>query len=216
MTTAPALHRKLAWAGIIAPIWFVGMIVLQGALQPDYSHIKMPISALAAWPRGWMQQLNFLVFAPLVLLYAIALHGLVRPTKRGWVGALLLGLTSVGLALAGLFSWRVEKDGFFVPPLHVVGALTTFSTVSLGHIIFSFRMKADPAWQPLARFTLLCGIGVLIFFIVTGGFAMEPDAPLHDYAGLCQRALVFFWVPCMFVLSLRARQIGRQERSARP
>ena len=42
----------LALAGIIGPIWFTTFVVLQGVLLPDYSHVRLPISALAAWPTG--------------------------------------------------------------------------------------------------------------------------------------------------------------------
>ena len=43
-------ERGLALAGVIGPIWFTTLVVLQGLLLPDYSHIGLPISALAAWP----------------------------------------------------------------------------------------------------------------------------------------------------------------------
>ena len=59
--------RALALAGIVGPIWSATVIALQGALQPEYSHVKMPISALAALPLGWMQNLNFYVTGVLVM-----------------------------------------------------------------------------------------------------------------------------------------------------
>ena len=40
----------LLTAGIAGPIWFTALVIVQGILQPDYSHIAMPISALAASP----------------------------------------------------------------------------------------------------------------------------------------------------------------------
>ena len=50
--------RQLAIAGIVAPVWFITLVIVQGVLQPDYNHISLPISALAAWPAGWIQNLN--------------------------------------------------------------------------------------------------------------------------------------------------------------
>ena len=46
---------QLAIAGMVAPVWFITLVIVQGLLQPDYSHVTMPISALAAWPAGWIQ-----------------------------------------------------------------------------------------------------------------------------------------------------------------
>ena len=50
--------RALALAGIIGPIWFTTLVVVQRWLLPDYSHVRLPISALAAWPTGWLQNVN--------------------------------------------------------------------------------------------------------------------------------------------------------------
>jgi uncharacterized protein DUF998 len=53
------LVSRLALAGIIGPVVFATLMVVQGFLLPDYSHVRLPISALAAWPTGWIQVLNF-------------------------------------------------------------------------------------------------------------------------------------------------------------
>ena len=73
----------LALAGIIGPIWFTTFVVLQGLLLPDYSHVRLPISALAAWPTGWIQDVNFYVAGVLAMVFAVALHHGVQPTRRG-------------------------------------------------------------------------------------------------------------------------------------
>ena len=39
---------SLAFAGIVGPVLFTLLVIVQGLLQPDYSHIAMPISALAS------------------------------------------------------------------------------------------------------------------------------------------------------------------------
>ena len=64
----------LAIAGVIGPLFFIALVIAQGMLQPDYSHIAMPISALAAWPAGWMQNLNFFLLGTLNAGFTIGLH----------------------------------------------------------------------------------------------------------------------------------------------
>src|SRR5262245_33178066 len=78
--------RLLAWAGIVAPVLFTAIVILQGVLQPDYSHVAMPISALAAWPYGWVQNVNFYVFGTLMVLFAFGFDAGVARTRYGWIG----------------------------------------------------------------------------------------------------------------------------------
>jgi len=54
----------LATAGIVGPIIFT--VVVQSLLHPDPSEMALPISALAAWPGGWVQNANFLLFGVLM------------------------------------------------------------------------------------------------------------------------------------------------------
>jgi hypothetical membrane protein len=101
-----SLARAFALTGIIGPLWFTVLVVLQGLLQPDYSHVRMPISALAAWPAGWIQNVNFYVTGALTVAFALALHRGVRSTRRGATGVVLQALGGLGVVLAGVFPWR--------------------------------------------------------------------------------------------------------------
>src|SRR6185295_10299611 len=134
----------LAIAGIIGPIWFVTLVIVQGILQPDYSHIRMPISALAAWPAGWVQNVNFFVFGTLLAAFTIGMHEAIRPTRFGVAGIVLLLASCVGMVMAGLFPW-INVNG--VPTEtgpHVGAAVTVFLCGSTGNLILSRRMAADP------------------------------------------------------------------------
>ena len=120
MTTSQQMHgssdteirtrprtKTLALSGGIGPVWFTTVVVVQGVLLPDYSHVKMPISALAAWPTCWMQNLNFYVAGALTMVFAFALHGAVQRTRWGRTGIALLLIGGVRLVLVGMFPWRM-------------------------------------------------------------------------------------------------------------
>ena len=103
-----ALERRsviaaLATAGIAGPIMFAMVAPVQSLLRPEHSLVADPISALAAGPSGWVQDVNFLLFGSLMIAYAIGLHLGVRPTRWGVVGLAFLVLSGVGLVWAGLF-----------------------------------------------------------------------------------------------------------------
>ena len=104
----------LAIAGVIGPLFFIALVVAQGMLQPDYSHIAMPISALAAWPAGWMQNLNFFLLGTLNAAFTIGLHNAIRATRFGLIGILLL-LVSCRFPSRRALSldqskWRTDRD----------------------------------------------------------------------------------------------------------
>ena len=204
----------LALAGIVGPIWFVTLVIVQGILQPDYSHIRMPISALAAWPAGWVQNLNFFVFGTLLAAFTIGMHETIRPTRFGVVGILLLLASCAGMVMAGLFPW-INVNG--VPTEtgpHVVAAVLVFLCGSTGLQTLSRRMAADPRWRGLSSYVLATGIVMLVLFIALGGFAVDEGTPFHEWAGLLQRVLVAAWITCTMVMAGRALRLARESRLA--
>jgi hypothetical membrane protein len=208
----------LGVAGIVGPILFTAAFIAQGLFRPGYSHVAEPVSALAAGPNGWIQNANFFVFGPLMIAYAIGLHLGVRSTRRGVVGPALLVLSGLGLILSGLFPWVRDATGeLSVPPGHLVGALMAFLFGGLGLIVISRRMARDPRWRSVATYALASGIAIIVLFLATGRLAVPDDAPLHQWAGLMQRATVAVWFPCTIVLAFRLRRIENivQDEGAR-
>ena len=193
---------------MIGPISFLTLVLFQGIVQPDYSHIAMPISALAAWPLGWIQNLNFWLLATLLAAFTVGLHAALRSTRFGAVGIVLLLGSSVGLFWAGFFPWINVKGVPTETPQHVVGAVLTFSCASTGLIVLSRRIAADPAWQDLSAYVLGTGIVMLVLFVLVGGFAIDEGTPFHRWAGLLQRVLVGFWVACLLVMARRVLRVA--------
>jgi hypothetical membrane protein len=200
----------LAAAGIAAPIVFTALVIVQSLLQPDYSQVALPISALAAWRLGWLQNINFFVFGPLMIAYAIGLHLGVRPHRAGVIGPALLALSGVGVLIAGLFPWRAA-DGVFIEPVgHTVGAFLAFLGAGIGLIVVSRRMARDPRWRSVAPYALVSGMAIVVLFFTYGGLAHLPHAPLHPWGGIVQRVGVAVWFTCTIVLALRLMRVARE------
>jgi hypothetical membrane protein len=207
--TRSPLLRTLALAGIIGPVVFTTLVIVQGVLLPDYSHIALPISALAAWPTGWIQRLNFYISGSLLIVFGAALNSGVAQTARGFAGPALLALGGIGIVTAGIFSWQMVEGVPRETPGHVVAAVTTFAATGLGWVVFSRRLKSDPAWNDLATYTLATGVAVLVLFVALGFFAIDDGTPLHPWAGLLQRVLCLVWFTCLIVVAMRLRHIAR-------
>jgi len=195
---------RLAFAGITAPIIFTVLVIVQGMIQPEYSHVVMPISALAVWPWGWIQTANFYTCGLLMMAYAAGLHFGIRPTPAGLVGPAILTLSGVGLVLAGVFPMIRDAAGTIVePPGHAVAAILTFLDAGVGLAVISRRMSRDPVWQSLATYALASGIAILALFVVMAAFAVPEDGPVHAWFGLLQRVVLAVWFPCTIVLAVR-------------
>ena len=200
-----------AWAGIVGPVLFTAGFMAQELFRIDeYSPLAEPVSALEAGPNGWVQQVNFVVFGLLTMVFAVGLHRGLRPTRAGILGPGLLFLSGVGLLLAAIFPLREDAAGVtFDPGGHVVAGITFFLTSATGLIVVSRRLARDPRWRSLAAYTLGCGVLALVGFVVMGAFVMPDDAPLHDWAGLGQRLIILLIVfPCRVVLSLRLLRVS--------
>jgi hypothetical protein len=188
-------------------VWFTTLVVLQGFLQPEYSHVRLPVSALAAWPTGWIQIVNFLVVGVLTMAFAVALRLGVLRTRGAGVGFALLLASGVGLIIAGISPWKMIDGALSEPLPHVVGAIMTFACTGTGLIAFSRGMRSDPRWRDLAGYTLATGIAVLVLFVIVGFFAIDEGTPFHPWAGLIQRILAAVWFACMIVMAIRLRAV---------
>lgn len=204
----PVPVGTLAIAGMAGPLVFTALVVIQGLLQPEYSHVSQPISALTAWPAGWIQKLNFYVVGVLMAAFALGLNYGVRRSARGFVGFALLVLGSVGIVLAGLFPWVLRNGVPTETPQHVVGSVMVFALTPLGLIVFSRRMKRDARWSGLAAYTGSTGILMALLFPVLGGLAIPDTGPLHPWVGLLQRVICAVWFSCILVLAVRLRSVA--------
>jgi hypothetical membrane protein len=199
------LVRRLAVAGIAGPVVFATLIVVQGFLVPDYSHVRFPISALAACPTGWIQVLSFYCFGALTIVFAHALHRAVRPARAGLIGFALLALSGAGLIMSGIFSWHMVDGVPRETAPHVVAAIIVFVGTGLSLMLFSRRLVADPQWRDLATYTMASGIAVLVLFVMTALLAIGDGTPLHPWVGLMQRGVCAVWFACEIVLATRIR-----------
>ena len=200
-----------AVAGMVGPILFTLGFVVQGLFRRgEYDPIAETVSALEAGPNGWIQQLNFLVFATLMMIFGAGLGAGLRTGRRS-IGSAVVGFWGVGLLGAGLFPLREDFAGQTYDPTGVhqpIGAVFFLSTW-VGLAVLSWCLRPDPRWRGLARYTLLTSGALAVLFLVMAALGISSSAPLHPWAGLIQRLVLAVWFPCLVALAARLLQVSR-------
>ena len=181
--------RLLAICGFVAPIWFIIMWIVSGAMYLGYDHITQYISDLGAVgsPVAWFfNPLGLGVYGLLIIAFS---YGLYKGIKESLVGPALLGLSGVGVILVGIFPMPL--------PAHSLAFLIMAISVILSCFALPVCFKKDARWKNLQKYTLLTGVLALIFlFLPLLGSSI-------GIGGLIQRiwgAILWVW---MFVVAVR-------------
>ena len=200
-----------AVAGMIGPLLFTVGFIVQGLFRHDeYDPIAETVSALEAGPNGWIQQLNFLVFGILMMIFGAGL-GFGLRTRRWRIAFAIVAWWAVGLLMAGLFPLRENADGqtYDSTGLHQPNGAVFFLSMWVGLGILSWCLRPDLRWRDLVPYTMITSVALAVLFGVLAALAIPDSAPLHPWAGLLQRLVLAVWFPCLVVLAARLRKVVR-------
>jgi hypothetical membrane protein len=197
-----------ALCGVIAPIFFVLMVILEGFLVTGYSHISQQVSDLGAYTMygsyALLQNLNFCVFGILTVAFAIGLrHEL--PASR--VITTTLGLCGVLFFLLGFFP---DEPTPWPAAAHYLIAQLSGLSILLSQFFAWRRLRRPVAgegvgWTKYSRFSLVSLVLAIISFIVFATFG-QPGSPI---TGLLQRVMGTFILLWIEVMALRLLRLSK-------
>jgi hypothetical protein len=211
--------------GVIGPLLFIVVLLIEGATRPGYSAWRTDVSYLALSNQGWEQIANFLVCGSLCIAFAVGLQRIWRTGRASVWGPRLIGLFGLGLLIAGVF---VTDPGQGYPagaPLsgglqtwhgwvHGINGLLFFNVVlPAACFVLARRFAADPHHRRWATYSWLTGALILVISLPLNTFVV----PFAEYAGLpvveglIQRVeIIMGWV----WLALTALRLLRETREA--
>ena len=185
-------QRFFALCGIIAPILFTILVIIESLLRPDYSQIYNFVSDLGVGPNAVIQNVNFAIFGILSILFALGLRsGLPSPQKKALkAGVWLVAIFGLCILLAGVF----PEDYLSQIPHNLVSA-TAFVTIIAAQLLIWKGLKNanDSVWGKYRTYSLISGLMSLILVLVL----KVVMADFSDYQGIVQRA--FLAVPWIWV-----------------
>ena len=202
------------WAGIVGPVLFTLAFVAQELARMDeYSPLAEQVSALEAGPNGWIQQVNFVVFGVLTMVFAIGLHRGMKSMRLGVIGPALFFVTGIAAIMAAVFPLREDAAGVtYDPGGHMPAGMTFFLGSTLALIVISFRVARDPRWRSLRFFIAAVALLLVVGNVLMVRLVIPDDAPLHEWTGLGQRILVVgLLFPARIVLSSRLIRTAREQ-----
>lgn len=214
MREQPSALRRLLACGVIGPLLFIVVFLIEGATRPDYSAWRHFVSLLSLGDQGWMQIANFLICGVLVLGFAVGLRRVLYPGKGATWGPLLIGIFGLCLIGAGIFvtdpllGYPPGEPAVLTPhgAIHIILSLVVFGALPAACFVLARRFAGDPAWRGWAFYSVATGILVLVFFIVTdmAASSADPNAP----AGLFQRICIIIGWGWISLIAFRLMRKG--------
>lgn len=209
ISSMPRSHLRLyAICGVIAPIFFVLMVVVEGFLVTGYSHMTQQVSDLGAYTLygsyALLQNLNFCVFGTLVVAFAI---GLRQELPASRVMTASLGLFGAMFFLLGFFPdqptpWPAAAHYLLA---QVSGLSILVSEFSAWRGLHRPVADKEGAWARYGTFSLASLVLAVISFLVYAIFG-QPGSPV---AGLLQRVMMFFILLWIEVMALRLFRLAK-------
>jgi hypothetical membrane protein len=188
------MNRRTASAfGVTAPLLYVGAVILGGALWPQYSHLKDPISLLASSgaPHALLMNVLFIVYDVVLTLFGLTWWFAERRGRRPLSAALVSVIGILGLLM---YFFRQDAAGSDMTATglgHVILA-ASMSLLTMAAIVL--RGRAELHGRPGAALYSFASLGVVF---VTGGLAAVSIARHWTYGGVFERVTIgtfLLWV----------------------
>ncbi|MFC9894156.1 DUF998 domain-containing protein [Nocardia sp. NPDC127579] len=208
-----ATTRILLACGIIAPILNIVVVLVLGALRPDYNAMVVPDSNLELGPGGWMQITNYIVTGSLLLAFGLGVRRMLRTGRGSTWGPILVATYGCTFVAIG----PILPDPSLGYPVGEPETLTVHGAVHTLLGLVQFGSLTAVAFV-LARRGAALGSGgwswyskVTGLLVPTSYVAFALTAKLWDGgpAGLIERigiALCGTWIAVLAIRLLTARR----------
>lgn len=204
----PTLLRLEAWAGLAAPILFVGTFVLEGSLRSNYDQLSSYVSALSLGPRGWIQVVNFLVFGALLFFFALGAAAVFSDRKGSKGGLVILIIIAAAYFFSGPFvmdpAGTSRNQATIHGTLHGILGAIAFLLMPIVCFVYLGLFRRDPTLRNLYIWSIVLGIITATADVVFSVGSKSPDlhTSVGPWFGLMQRSVIVPFMMWVFVFAL--------------
>ncbi|MDR0344958.1 MAG: DUF998 domain-containing protein [Nocardiopsaceae bacterium] len=206
----PLAVRFLLMAGLVSPLIFVVVVLVDGATPPGYNPWHHPMSTLALGPHGWVMTIAFVVLGAGLLCFAVGLRRFLNSGRGSTWGPILIAV--VGVSLIGLAIFPTDPALGYPPGAASTSTLHGFLHSLLSGvfgdlpmvaacIVLTRRFAQAPGGRPWVLYSIATVILVVVFQVL-GAVAYVSSDPGSPY-GFLQR--LEFFTELGWVAALAAR-----------
>ncbi|MFD0360139.1 DUF998 domain-containing protein [Nocardia sp. GCM10030253] len=210
-----AAMRLLLACGVIAPLLNIVVILILGAIRPDYNAWIVPDSNLELGPGGWMQITNYIVTGALLLAFAIGMRLLLRTGRGSTWGPILLGIYGLTFIAIGPI---LPDPSLGYPPgassaltihgaIHSLLGLVQFTSLTAACFVLARRDEAleSRGWSRYSVATGLLVATSYVAFVLTAKLVDGGPAGLIERIGIIAGGI---WI-ALLAIRLMSRPVPR-------
>lgn len=220
--------RLCIWAGIVGPLFFMVVLLIDGWLTPGYSAMTEVVSFLEVGSTGWIQCLNFVLTGLLFILFASGFFQWMRSqSSSGWlsVTTVLIALSGVGMIMAGLILPEAPGATQITVRwiLHTIAFSMVFLPLGLACLFVGGKFIRTAGWRIHGVYSLLAGLfpifaglgNLYSSFVVENASSALVSATTSQPAngGLVNRVIIFIAFAWYVILAshilLRAKKVRK-------
>jgi len=201
-------HRLLLFCGILAPVVYVGTVIVGGAIRPGYSHIAQAVSELieSGAPNKPVLDALFIVYNLLASAFGLGMFAVIRArggnkgkTSGSWGALLLVAIGVLGLAMTLFFPMDPRNaQATLAGTMHLVLAGIISLGTMLTILLIGLWLRNDPRLGKYWTYSLITDIVVF----VSGGLAAASAASASKFMGFFERVTIGAFLQWVLVMAL--------------
>lgn len=193
--------RKIfALCGIIAPILFTSLVIIESLLRPGYSQIFNDISDLGIGPYSIIQNISFLVFGLLSIGFAMGL-GVNLPNRAGKATKWLVIVFGLCIILAGVTLFSVGPNVTYAKDVvsHGLVSAIAFLVIIIAQFLtwLALRGSDSAVWGGYRKYSLVSGLLSIITLIFLS------YTQFSSFHGASERLFIAIWMIWIFITGLK-------------
>lgn len=145
------------WCGALAAPLFLVAIAVFGVMRPDFDHAHKAVSELGVFGAPHALAWNLVGFIAVGLLVAVFSWGFFRAT-RSWAGLILIGLSGLAFAAAGVFPADMDNLSSASSRAHIVASFASLFAFTVGSFVLAWQFRHRDGWRIAAAISLLLGL----------------------------------------------------------
>ena len=184
-------QRLFALCGVIAPILFTLLVIVESFIRPGYSQIFNDVSDLGVGPYAVIQNINFIIFGLLSIGFAVGL-GANLQHRAGKAAKWLVIVFGLCIILAGVTLFSVGPDVTYAKDVvaHGLVSAIAFLVIIVAQFMtwLALRGNIGAIWGHYRTYSLISGLLSILVLVILS------YTQFSSYHGATERLFIAVWM----------------------